>query len=75
MRGIERLTFSPIETAEILGICINGVYRMLKSEQLNGVRIGRKILIPRTEIDRLLCCATPCYNKHQPIGPNEKIEI
>jgi len=75
MSGIERLTYSPVEAAGILGICVNGVYKMLKSRQLNGVRVGRKIIIPKAEIQRLLSCSTPCYNRHPLIADGKEIEL
>jgi excisionase family DNA binding protein len=54
MLTTERLAYSPMEAASTLGLCLNSVYKMLRRGQLKGVRVDRKILIPRTEIERLL---------------------
>lgn len=54
MNSIEKMAYSPIETAGALGLCLNSVYKMLRRGQLNGVRVDRKILIPRAELERLL---------------------
>ena len=50
----EKMAFSPIETADALGLCLNSIYKMLRRGQLKGVHLDRKILIPRTEIEALL---------------------
>lgn len=50
----ERMAFSPMETASTLGLCLNSVYKMLKRGQLKGIRVDRKILVPRSELERLL---------------------
>ncbi len=54
MNSIEKMAYSPIETAGALGLCLNSVYKMLRRGQLNGVRVDRKILVPRAELERLL---------------------
>ena len=51
---IERMAYSPMEAASSLGLCLNSIYKMLKRGQLKGVKIDRKILIPKSELDRLL---------------------
>jgi excisionase family DNA binding protein len=50
----ERMALSPMEAASTLGLCLNSIYKMLKRGQIQGVRVDRKILIPRTELERLL---------------------
>ena len=50
----ERMAYSPMEAASSLGLCLNSIYKMLKRGQLKGVRIDRKILIPKAELERLL---------------------
>jgi excisionase family DNA binding protein len=50
----ERMAYSPMEAASALGLCLNSIYKMLKRGQLKGVRIDRKILIPKAELERLL---------------------
>ncbi len=52
--GLPRLAFSIQETAEILGISIATVYRLLARGLLkSSLALGRK-LIPRSEIERFL---------------------
>jgi excisionase family DNA binding protein len=50
----ERIAFSPQEAAMMLGLCLNSIYKMLKRGQLRGVKVDRKILIPKSELARLL---------------------
>lgn len=50
----KRMAYSPMEAASALGLCLNTVYKMLKRNQLKGVRVDRKILIPHAELERLL---------------------
>lgn len=53
------LTFSRQECAALLGCSVSTLDRMLQSGTLHGVRIGkRRLVIPRTEIDRLLAIAS-----------------
>jgi len=59
MKGIimmvnERMAYSPMEAASKLGLCLNSIYKMIKRGQLKGIRVDRKILIPKTELERLL---------------------
>jgi excisionase family DNA binding protein len=60
----ERMAFSPQEAAMTLGLCLNSVYKMLKRGQLRGVKVDRKILIPKSELARLLS-----GNQNPPSGP------
>lgn len=54
MEAGERMAYSPLEAAIMLGLCLNSIYKMLKRGQLRGVKVDRKILIPKSELDRLL---------------------
>ena len=54
MTSNDKMAFSPQEAASTLGLCLNSVYKMLRRGQLKGVRVDRKILIPRSEIEALL---------------------
>ena len=53
-RRIERRTYSVREAAKILGISANSAYEFVARGELKSVRIGRRIIIAQTEIDRLL---------------------
>jgi excisionase family DNA binding protein len=59
----ERMAYSPQEAASMLGLCLNSIYKMLKCGQLKGVRVDRKILIPKSELERFLGS-----NRNQPSG-------
>jgi len=51
----ERLTYSVWpDLAEILGLGRNGAYKAVNRGDIRAIRIGRRILIPKAEIERLL---------------------
>lgn len=50
----ERLALSVKETAEALGVCEKTVRRLIQRRLLRASRALRHLLIPRTEIERLL---------------------
>ncbi len=54
MNGDGRIAFSPQETAGLLGVCLNTIYKWIRCGRLQSVKLDRKILIPRTEIERFL---------------------
>jgi excisionase family DNA binding protein len=51
----ETLAFSRREAADSLGLSLRGIDYLLAQGRLCGRRIGRRVLIPRSELDRLLC--------------------
>jgi excisionase family DNA binding protein len=48
------LTYSVALAAEKLGLSTNSVYSMIRQKTMVAVRFGRRILIPKNEINRLL---------------------
>ena len=48
------LVMTPAEAAHALGIGRNSIYTLLRSGQLNSIRIGKIIKIPRTALDEYL---------------------
>ena len=50
----ERVTLTVKETASLLGLHAESVYALLACRQLRSVRVGRKYLIPKAEINRFL---------------------
>lgn len=50
----QRLAFSPGELATLTGLSISTVHRRLASGEIRFGRSGRRVLIPREELDRLL---------------------
>jgi excisionase family DNA binding protein len=47
-------TMSVAEAAEILGIGRNAAYEAVKTGQIPAIKIGKRILVPRAALDRLL---------------------
>jgi excisionase family DNA binding protein len=50
----ERQTLNIDEAAKILGISRNTAYDAVKSGQLPTVKIGRRFLVPKAALDRML---------------------
>lgn len=38
---------TPRQVAEVLGICENSVYRLIKNKTIGSKHVGRKILVPK----------------------------
>jgi excisionase family DNA binding protein len=55
----ERKTCSVAEAAKILGISRNTAYDAVKSGQVPIVKIGRRLLVPRAALERMLENAAP----------------
>lgn len=52
--SVPRVAFSPQETADMLGLSLTTVRRLIRKGRLRTVRGIRHRVIPRSEIDRLL---------------------
>ncbi|MGA2186258.1 MAG: helix-turn-helix domain-containing protein [Bryobacteraceae bacterium] len=50
----EKLTLSVAETMQVLGIGRNSVYEAIRQRQIPALKIGRRIVIPRAALQRLL---------------------
>ena len=50
----ERLTLSIPETAKVLGIGRNLCYARVKTGEIPVIRIGRRLLVPRRALEKLL---------------------
>ena len=50
----ERLTYSVIEAAAVLGIGRDLAYELVRSGQLRTVRLGRRIVVPKRALAELL---------------------
>jgi excisionase family DNA binding protein len=55
----ERQTLKIEEAAKILGISRNTAYDAVKTGQLPTVKIGRRFLVPKVALDRLLQNVAP----------------
>jgi len=51
---VERLAFSVVETARLLGLSPATVRAMIRDGTLRGVSAGRKLLVPKAAIDAYL---------------------
>lgn len=52
--GEERLTLSVPEAAKLLGIGRNLCYDRVRVGEIPGLRIGRRLVIPRAALEKLL---------------------
>lgn len=50
---MERLLGSVTEAAEALNVSRDTIWRLLKSMQMKSVRVGKRVLIPLAEINRM----------------------
>ena len=50
----ERQTLTVDEAAEILGIGRNSAYDAIRRGEIPAVRLGRRLLVPRRALERLL---------------------
>jgi excisionase family DNA binding protein len=51
---IARRTFTIPEAGQILGLGRNSAYTLAKSGRLPTIRLGRRLLVPKAALDRLL---------------------
>ena len=55
----KRLTLSVDETAKLLGIGRNLCYDRVKTGEIPVIKIGRRLLIPRSALEKLLADPKP----------------
>jgi excisionase family DNA binding protein len=48
------MTYSVQEVAQLLGISRGAAYEAVASGQIPSIRIGRRLLVPRASLNRLL---------------------
>ena len=51
---IEKLAYSPMEVAELLGLGRSSTYQALAEGRIPSIRVGKKILIPKAGLVKLL---------------------
>lgn len=51
---VERLTYSVPEAAALLGISRTVAYQAARSGDIPAVRIGRRLVVPRPALERML---------------------
>jgi excisionase family DNA binding protein len=62
---IERQTVTVEEAATILGVGRNKAYEAARSGEIPTIRIGKRLLVPRAALKRLLAVGA------QPLGVND----
>jgi excisionase family DNA binding protein len=50
----ERLTYTVEEAAKLLGLSRNTAYELAKIGELPTIRMGRRLLVPRAALHRML---------------------
>ena len=50
----DRLTFTVVEVAELLGISRNSAYEAIRRGEIPVLRIGRRVVVPRARLHELL---------------------
>lgn len=50
----ERLTYNVREAAKLLGLSKNSAYQACLKGEIPCLKIGRRLLIPRAQLDRML---------------------
>ena len=76
MNQENKLVYSVTETAELLGIGRSKAYELVRSGTIPSLRLGRRIVIPKLALSRLLAeCAHQNADEadHQPrkSGPSQ----
>jgi excisionase family DNA binding protein len=57
--SVRKLTLTVPETAELLAISRMSAYAAVREGTIPSVKIGRRVLVPRAALDRLLAQADP----------------
>lgn len=52
-------TMTVTEAAELLGLSRNAAYAAIERREIPALRFGRRLVVPRAAIERLLAEATP----------------
>lgn len=60
----ERLVLTVSEAAKQLGLSRGLMYEAVRTNQIPSIRIGRRILIPRAALQRLLDASIPSSSEH-----------
>jgi excisionase family DNA binding protein len=54
MSVIERSTYTVPEAAQLLGLSRNRTYEAIAAGEVPALRIGRRVLVPRAALERML---------------------
>ena len=50
----ERLTYNVVEASKILGLSKNATYQGVLRNEIPHIKVGKRILIPRLTLERIL---------------------
>lgn len=53
-----RLTVTVPEAAKALGVGLNSAYGLISAKRLKAVRLGRKLVVPKAELEAFLARET-----------------
>ena len=60
----KRLVYSVTEAGKLLGLSRGAMYEAVRTGEIPNVKIGRRILIPRIALDRLLEGTSTSNTRH-----------
>ena len=52
--AIQRLAYSVAESAQLIGVSVATIRRLIDADKLPCARVGDRVLIPRAGLERLL---------------------
>jgi excisionase family DNA binding protein len=59
---LDRVTLTVLEAAQMLGLSKGAVYEAAATGAIPSIRVGRRILIPKAALNRLLASASQSYD-------------
>ena len=68
---IQRQTVTVEEAATILGVGRNKAYEAARSGEIPTIRIGRRLLVPRAALERLLAVGAQPFGANDPSQPEK----
>ena len=58
MHTSERQTYTVRETAAVMGLSLGATYELLRQGRLTGLRLGKRWVVPRVQLDAFLASAS-----------------
>jgi excisionase family DNA binding protein len=72
----ERLAYGLAEAAQAVGLSVRSLHYLIKTGRLGFAKVGRRVLIPHAELEKLLrrasTKATEILDADQPIRPKKQ---
>jgi excisionase family DNA binding protein len=63
----EKIILSVTETAYLLGLSRNATYQGVQSGAIPSIRVGKRILIPKAALERMLECDCQLNRRHDDV--------